>query len=340
MTGQDKFFIDTNPQTLKARILAVFNKSLSDKDLKTLYNLKSQAGEKTIKARGLTSFDQGLVHLYCYRPFDMRYVYGENKFLWRSVESLRKHFYFENIAIVTTRILASPPFNHVFVAEHAGDNTFISGKTKERNYFFPLYRYQDEPKGQLFEKEAGELKRLPNFTDKFLQAIKDSLGTEPTPEEIFHYIYAVLYSPTYRKRYEEFLKIDFPRIPLPVGYESFKALGNLGKELVDLHLLKHPALQETEIGFPKSGSNKVERVRYDEAAQKVYINKDQYFDGIAKEVWEYRIGAYQVMEKYLKDRKGRKLALDEVNHYMKIAKVIGLTMELQDKIDEIYAKVD
>jgi predicted helicase len=340
MTGQDKFFIDTNPQALKARILAVFNKSLSDKDLKTLYNLKSQAGEKTIKARGLTSFDQDLVHLYCYRPFDMRYVYGENKFLWRSVESLRKHFDFENIAIVTTRILASPPFNHVFVAEHAGDNTFISGKTKERNYFFPLYRYQAKSKGQMFGEETPEAERIPNFTDTFLQAIKDSLGTEPTPEEIFYYIYAVLYSPTYRRRYEEFLKIDFPRIPLPVGYESFKALGNMGKELVDLHLLKHPALNQTEVGFPEGGSNKVEKVHYDKAAQKVYINKDQYFDGVAKEVWEYRVGAYQVMEKYLRDRKGRKLSLDEVNHYMKIARAIGLTIELQEKIDQIYARVD
>ncbi|GAH99135.1 unnamed protein product, partial [marine sediment metagenome] len=168
--------------------------------------------------------------------------------------------------------------------------------------------------------EAADLKRIPNFTSEFLQAVKESLGTEPTPEEIFYYIYAILYSPIYRRRYEEFLKINFPRIPLPIEYEPFKALSNLGKELVDFHLLKHSALQETEVGFPESGSNNVERIRYDEAAQRVYVNKDQCFEGISKEVWEYRIGAYQVMEKYLKDRKGRKLSLDEINHYMKVAK--------------------
>jgi hypothetical protein len=127
---------------------------------------------------------------------------------------------------------------------------------------------------------------------------------------------------------------------LPTNYEAFKALSNLGRELVELHLLKHPALQETEVGFPKGGSYKVDYVRYDEAAQRVHINKDQYFEGVTKEVWEFRIGAYQVMEKYLKDRKGRKLSLDEINHYMKVAKAIRLTIGLQRTVDEVYAKID
>ncbi|MEW6376430.1 MAG: type ISP restriction/modification enzyme [Thermodesulfobacteriota bacterium] len=221
MTGQDEFFIDSNPQALKARILAIFNKNLNDETLKNLYNLKSQAGRKTIKARNLTIFKQELICLFCYRPFDIQYVYAENKFLWRSVEALKKHFIVNNIALITTRILAKPPFNHVFIAQHPGDNTLISGQTKERNYFFPLYLYPNEPVG----------------TDYNLS---------------------------------------------------------------------------------------------------IYINKDQYFEGIPIEVWEYRIGAYQVMEKYLKDRKGRKLSLDEINHYMKVAKAIRLTIILQEKIDEVY----
>jgi predicted helicase len=339
MTGQDEFFIDSNPQALKARILAIFNKNLNDETLKNLYNLKSQAGEKTIKARNSTIFKQELICLYCYRPFDIRYVYAENKFLWRSVEELKKHFIFNNIALVTTRILAKLPFNHVFVSRYPGDNTLISSQTKERNYFFPLYLYPDEPVGVIHElplQDKSKSTRNPNFTSEFLQAIKVSLGIEPTSEEIFYYIYAVLYSPTYRKRYEEFLKIDFPRVPLPQNNQVFEKLSNLGKELVELHLLKHPDLENTEVGFPKSGSNKVEKVGYDEEGQRVFINKEQYFDGISKVVWKYRIGAYQVMEKYLKDRKGRKLSLDEINHYMKVAKAIQLTIELQEKIDIIF----
>jgi predicted helicase len=186
----------------------------------------------------------------------------------------------------------------------------------------------------------GEKDRNSNFTDAFRHAIRESLGTGPSPEEIFYYVYAVLHSPTYRRHYEEFLKIDFPRIPLPTDYEVFKALSNLGRELVDLHLLKHLALQGTEVGFPKAGSYKVDYVRYVEAAQRVHINKDQCFEGITKEIWEYRIGDYQVMEKYLKDRRERKLSLDETNHYMKVAKAIRLTIGLQWTVDEVYAKID
>ena len=360
MTGQDEFFIDSNPQALKARILAIFNKNLNDETLKNLYNLKSQAGEKTIKARNSTIFKQELICLYCYRPFDIRYVYAENKFLWRSVEELKKHFIFNNIALVTTRILAKLPFNHVFVSQYPGDNTLISSQTKERNYFFPLYLYPHEPHVgadynlPLRGEEPLKTERLSNFTPEFLQAFSSNIGIHvgaglvlaqqekattrvaPTPEEIFYYIYAVLYSPTYRKRYEEFLKIDFPRISLPSNYDVFRELSDFGKEIVELHLLKHPSLENTEVGFPKSGSNKVEKVGYAEEGQKVFINKEQYFDGISKVVWEYQIGAYQVMEKYLKDRKGRKLSLEEINHYMKVAKAIRLTIELQTKIDIIF----
>ena len=339
MTGQDEFFIDANPQALKARILSVFNKSLNDENLKTLYNLKSQAGEKTIRARNSTDFNQNLIHLYCYRPFDTRYVYAENKFLWRSVEAIKKHLVSKNIALVTTRILAKLPFNHVFVAEHVGDNTLISNQTKERNYYFPLYLYLDEPEGRLFDEKEYREERISNFTPEFLQALKASLSLEPTPEEIFYYIYAVLYSPTYRKRYEEFLKIDFPRVPLPSNYGVFKELSTLGEQLVELHLLKAPALDETEIGFPKGGSNRVEKISYDEGGERVFVNKGQFFEGISKEVWEYRIGAYQVMGKYLKDRKKRKLPLDEIGHYMKMAKAIRLTIKLQGKIEEVYRKI-
>ncbi len=176
--------------------------------------------------------------------------------------------------------------------------------------------------------------RTPNFTPTFLQAINSVFGTDPTPEEIFYYIYALLYSPTYRKRYEEFLKIDFPRVPLPLDMEQFVNLSELGKELVELHLLKHPYLSKTEIGVPVSGSNTVERVKYDEENRRVYFNKGQYFEGISKAVWEYQIGAYQVLAKYLKDRKKRVLSLEEIEHYMRVAKAIERTIEVQEEVEE------
>lgn len=164
------------------------------------------------------------------------------------------------------------------------------------------------------------------------------IGEEPTPEELFYYIYAVLYSPTYRKRYEEFLRIDFPRVPLPSDRASFERLSELGKELVELHLLKHSALSKSGVKFPKSGTNKVERVRYDEKQQRVYFNKTQYFEGAPKEVWDYKIGAYRVLEKYLKDRKGRTLSLDEIERYRKIVEAISRTIEVQKRIDDVFRR--
>jgi DNA polymerase elongation subunit (family B) len=105
---------------------------------------------------------------------------------------------------------------------------------------------------------------------------------------------------------------------------------------VELHLLKHPSLSETGVGFTESGSDIVEKVYYDENSERVWIDKNQYFDGISKGVWEYRIGAYQVMAKYLKDRKGRELPLEEITHYMKVAKAIARTIEVQRRVEEDF----
>ena len=274
---------------------------------------------------------------YAYRPFNDNFVFYYPNIIERgdAREPLMKHLLKENISLATTRILSQPPFKHVFVSDNISDMCLISTKTKEASYYFPLYLYPDESRGILSDIKATKSERTPNFTDEFLHAIKQALGTEPTPEDIFYYIYAVLYSPTYRKRYEEFLKIDFPRVPLTKDYEQFKNLSELGKELVELHLLKHPSLSETEIGFPVSGSNTVELVKYDEETRRVYFNKVQYFEGVSKAVWEYQIGGYQVMTKYLKDRKKRELSLEEIEHYRRVAKAIERTIEVQWEVDEV-----
>ena len=338
-THRDHFVVGFTKEEIIQR-LRTFTGHLPDElvgqalTLKDTGTWKLSEARQEVKKRNL----EGKIYPYAYRPFDIQWICYEPSLIDRGRWPFTGNLLKGNLCLVVTRILAKSPFRHVFVSGSLSDICLVSTKTKETAYSFPLYLYPDAPKGQLFEKEAGEPKRIPNFTHKFFQAIKESLGTEPTPEEIFYYIYAVLYSPTYRQRYEEFLKIDFPGIPLPTDYEGFEALSNLGRELVDLHLLRHPALQEIEVGFPESGSNKAEKVRYDEGEQRVHINKEQYFEGVSKEVWEYRIGAYQVMDKYLKDRKGRQLALDEINHYIKVAKAIQLTIGLQGKIDEVYSR--
>jgi predicted helicase len=245
-----------------------------------------------------------------------------------------------NLSITTSRKCTETNDFGTMVSQYIGDIHFATDQT----YFFPLYLYRktgyEKRKSRagllmLFEPGANYEGKIPNFKPEFLDALKKTMDKEPIPEEIFNYIYAVLYAPNYRNQYDEFIKIDFPRIPLPENHDVFKKLEALGKELIDLHLVKHQELDETGITVSKAESNLVEKVSYDEKIGKVSINKERYFEGISKEVWEYKIGSYQVMEKYLKDRKGRKLSLEEINHYMRVAKAISLTRALQEKIDGV-----
>jgi predicted helicase len=332
ISRRDALAVAFRQDELQNRMLMFTNPALPDSVVAKTFKIGDTSEWNLHTARESVAKEkiQEPIKEYRYRPWDFRHIYYSDSIVSRTCRKWMKHLLKPNVALALMRTpIPSEELTQVLVVDSIGDLNFYAFQT----YFFPLYLYPDEDKG-LF----GESKRITNFSHEFLQAVKGSLGTEPTPEEIFCYIYAVLYSPAYRRRYEEFLKIDFPGIPLPTDYEIFKALSNLGKEFVDLHLLKHLALQKTEVGFPQSGSDKVESVRYDEAVQRVRINRDQYFEGIPKEVWEYRIGAYQVMEKYLKDRKGRKLYVDEINHYMKVAKAIRLTIGLRGKVDEGYLR--
>ncbi len=337
-TGRDEVLVGFTSQQITKVFGDIFNSKITLKDLETRYGLKETSGWK-IKTRReelfrkKEAFFQQNITTYAYRPFDNKFTYYCN-FLRRPHQKIVKHLLKDNFVLITRRGTPKQVFKDVFISNSIPDYNYLGARTS----FFPLYFYPDEPKVKLSDEKASKPERAPNFTTEFLQAVKEALGTEPTPEEIFYYIYAVLYSPTYRKRYEEFLKIDFPQVPLPKDYEKFKKLSELGKELAELHLLKHPALQEreSEIGFPKSGSNKVEKVKYDEKTERVYFNKEQYFEGISKEVWEYRIGAYQVMAKYLKDRrkKGRVLSLEEIEHYMRVVKAIKRTIEGEGEVDD------
>jgi predicted helicase len=344
-TNRDDFLVDFELNILKQRITTMVEHKLDDELVKTAYGLRDgrywNTNREREKIRNNTNWINQFFS-YSYRPFDMRWIFYQPNLIeigrGGASKEIMRHFFQENFGLTVTRQLSTNEFFHSFVTTRLTDMCLLSTKTKETTYIIPLYLYSHEPEGRLFYERIHEAERVPNFDEGFLGAFRESTGTDPLPEEIFYYIYAVLYTPTYRKRYEEFLKIDFPRVPLPSKYETFKELSNLGKELVDLHLLKASTLDETEIGFPKDGSRKVEKVFYDEENRRVFINKEQYFEGISNEVWEYRIGAYQVMEKYLKERKrkGRKLSLDEINHYLKVAKAIRLTIDLQEKVDNLY----
>ncbi len=148
-------------------------------------------------------------------------------------------------------------------------------------------------------------------------------------------MYAVFHSPAYRKRYAEFLKTDFPRLPLTSNRALFTALVEKGAELVALHLCESPKLDDLITTFPEKGSNVVERVNYVDVIERVCINGVQYFQGVPPDVWEFHIGGYQVLEKWLKDRKGRALTFDDLQHYQRVVVALKETIRLMTEIDTV-----
>jgi predicted helicase len=179
--------------------------------------------------------------------------------------------------------------------------------------------------------------RKPNLADWLLPRLSAAYGFTPSPEDVLTYIYAILYSPTYRETYAQELRIDFPRIPFAADGDIFRQMANLGRQLIDLHLLRD--LSNTAgVKYQGQGSDRIENVRYDPSSGRVSINADKYFEGITPEMWEYRIGGYQVLEKYLKDRKGRQM--DDPVRYILIAAALARTLDIQKDIDKIYQQAE
>ena len=297
-----------------------------------------------------------------YRPFDVRYTYytGRSRgYHCRPRGEVMKNLVHKNQSLMTLRKgLPDYDYTWAFISDSIVSHGVYYNGNQSTEYVFPLYLYPDTTKEDLFSGSASGEKE-PNIAQEIFEKLNKLYTTSPpsrrgaeggvvevTPEQIFYYIYAVLYSNTYRTKYAEFLKIDFPRIPFTKDYKLFIKLGELGRELADLHLLKpaSPAggskkLDKPITKFPVDGSNEVNKVNYDNAG-KVYINKEQYFEPVPEEVWNYHIGGYQVCHKWLKDRKGRKLTLEERETYCKIVTALYHTIDLQKQIDELYEGVE
>ena len=183
------------------------------------------------------------------------------------------------------------------------------------------------------------VQRRENFSSDFRDFIDARYEQHHyTPEEILGYIYAVLYAPTYRTRYAELLRMDFPRVPFPELADDLENLSVLGWALVQAHLLRELPRRGLATYHGK-GDHTVEAVRYSSEEQAIWINKTQFFKPVPQAVWDFHIGGYQVLDKYLKSRKGRKLSLDEINHVAAVADSLAFTIEQMAAIDAAYRAV-
>lgn len=290
-----------------------------------------------------------------YRPFDFRFTVFDRNICTIVRKRITHQFDQSNIGLLLTRRVTRPPFNNVFVS-----NCYTEYKvaSHDRNTIvFPLWIYPDRGRKQKLMSNGPELNLNQEFVDDLAYRLgldqpgPDGLPADVEPLDIFHYIYAVFYSPTYRVRYEEFLKIDFPRLHQPGSLDFFFSLASLGDELVSLHVMATPRLDLFVSEYEGPSKPEVGRVGWSEDtvwldAKKTNARQGHRatkpgtigFKGVPEEVWDFHIGGYQVCHKWLKDRKGRTLSDEDVAHYQKIIVAISETMRIMGEIDEVIEK--
>lgn len=283
-----------------------------------------------------------------YRPFDVRHTYytGRSRgFICMPRPEVMQHMLAgENLALCIGRqgqVVGAGEWNLIYCSQSIEDfNLFYRGG----NVNFPLYIYPTADRDDLFA-QLEPTERQPNLNPNLLVALEKAHGSQSSPEAIFHYIYATLHAPTYREKYAESLRIDFPRIPFTSDKALFAQLASLGKRLTDLHLLTSPELNPPVCRFEGEGDAMVARTKtqgfyYAPDECRMYINKTQYFGSISPEVYEYRIGGYQVCDKWLKDRKKRRLDLDDIRTYCRMVTAIGITIGIQQELATVYPDVE
>lgn len=270
-----------------------------------------------------------------YRPFDKRWCYFSQVAMDYPRRELIDHVAGrENLCLLLPRQISFLPWRHAAVSTLVAESCTVSNKTKEQNYNFPLYLYPES--GGL----ALQSVRRANISDAFMRRIGAQLTrADLKPETILAYIYAVLHSPTYRSRYAEFLKMDFPKIPLPASDGLYAEIARVGTALIMDHLAHEKGERPSQSSAKPIGNRHViSTVKWSEG--KVWLDKNASvgFAGISRDVWEFQVGSYQVCEKWLKDRKGQTLSPDDVDQYRSLVGTIARTIKQMEVVDAVIAR--
>ncbi len=299
-------------------------KNLTENDICTKYQTKDARDWKVERAKKdilLNSEDTTNWRKITYRPFDNREIFysgTQNGFVCNPRFKIMKNMLSNNTSLLTTQKNRQSSLGYFFISNHISDRHALDSAADSMQVF-PLF---------LYSKDGT---KSPNLKKEIWQKIESIVG-ETAPEDILNYIYAVLYSPDYRQKYKEFLKIDFPQVPYPDDKKQFESLVALGKELKELHLLKSPKVNQYITSYPVMGSDEVEKISYE--GGNVFINNKQYFGDVPEIAWNFYIGGYQPAQKWLKDRKGRKLTNEDIEHYQKIVVSLVETDRVMKLIDE------
>ena len=353
-SGRDDIFVDIDKDLLADRVKHLLSGNLEPSFIQR-YKVVDSSSYPLLKRMQSSVFSEDKIVPYYYRLFDKRYIYYDKDLIKRSFYNLLHHMLTENVSFLLSRQQSSFDFQHIIASDSISDMNAVSMQTREGNYVFPLYLYPSE-------SELGfDTERKPNLDETIWRTIENwvqyekafkpltsnerngELGSDAEPEQphslapenIFDYIYGVLHSPSYRAKYKEFLKVDFPRIPYPKDKTDFEHFRFYGNQLRELHLMHN--VPESPVTFPNAGSMQVDALRWewnkdDGYSGNVYINETQCFEGVPAEAWDFYIGGYQPAQKWLKDRKGRTLSFDDIEHYRKIISVLMETSRLMKEI--------
>jgi predicted helicase len=345
-TGHDGFSVAFDRKTATQHAMDFLDVDLTDAEVSRRYNLGDNSGwtfaQKRRDLRG-TAFNATLLVPYFYRPFDLRHIYYAPALLKRPSPAIMPHLVRgDNVALFAMRKIV-PSFACTFfgVVNSVVDHGYFYMGNQGSSSCFPLYIHREELQlGATTDREH-------NFGRRFCEQLSRSIGVAITdsclpegvaPEDIFNYAYGAFHSPSYRSRYAEFLKIEFPRLPLPSSVDLFRDLARLGGELVALHLLQSCKLDHALTEFIGGRSPLVAKVSWSDDT--VWINNEQTvgFRGVPDAVWTFQVGGYQVCGKWLKDRKGRVLSKDDITHYQKIVVALHETIRLMKEIDDVIER--
>ena len=321
---RDDFAIAFDKETANIRIKDFLDNSITDDKIRELYSIKDNRDWQLSQARKLISAND--IPVIClYRPFDFRWMlYGDYAFDYPRPQINNQLVKKNNIALICTR-QTKERFG-IFVAKvPLGQHKIVT--PYDGSYISPLYSFLDT--NGSFEEDS----RVLNYRSEIVEKVKKQVGKDVDALELFDYIYGVLNSLIYINKYQEFLKIDFPRVQYPKDIDEFTQISEIGRRLRELHTMENSSSWVVEVGYPIIGNNVVEKVKYKD--NRVYINETQYFDNIQENIFNYYIGGYQPAQKWLKDRKEHELAFEDIRHYQEMIYSLSETDRIISQFYEI-----
>lgn len=319
---------------------------LDEVTLKEKYNIEKDGRDWQLsKAINSLKNTKGAFKQVAYRPFDPCWTYynGESRaFMAYPRDEVMEHFLEnENIGLICNRTVSLQTFNHNFITQYIADLHILETGNASA-YIFPLYLYPTTRSKKFLKKENPNFNeenftsKIENFKESFRTFIDELYKEKFSPEDILGYIYAVLFHKIYREKYLDFLKIDFPKIPFTKDKNTFKNLSKLGLKLVNLHLLKNDELDfnvgEALFKDIKNKNFKIQKIKYNKDVKELFINESLYFNKVSPEIYEFKIGGYAVLDKYLKSHKEEDI---DHKHFTLIIQTLDETLKIQDEISKI-----